>query len=158
MVVSREEVLAAIRRETEAAGGVVPGIERFEKATGIRRHEWYGVHWAGWGEALTEAGYAPNVWGGDTGRTTDELAKLLAEVVRERGRWPSPAQVGLAHRLDPRIPAANTLRLRLGPKPIRLPSSTSGPSHAPTGRTWPRYSVPCLPRPRRPDRPPPPRS
>jgi len=113
MVVSREEVLAAIRREAEAAEGVPPGVERFERITGIRRHEWSGVYWARWGDALTEAGYEPHVFGSST-RPDDELGRILAEQVRQLGRWPAKADFQMAKRAGQEVPNPNSLLRRLG--------------------------------------------
>lgn len=111
---TKDDILAAIRLEAELADGVPPGIERFEKQTGIRRHEWSGVYWARWGDALIEAGYRPNVWGADAARSDDELAEALAEQVRSLGRWPTKADLLLAKRSDPSIPHPGSLARRLG--------------------------------------------
>lgn len=113
MVVSREEVLAAIRREAEAAGGVAPGVEKFARVTGIRTHEWSGVYWARWGDALAEAGYEANVFGG-ANRSDDELGRVLAEQVRRFGRWPAKADMQLAKRSGEEVPNPNSLLRRLG--------------------------------------------
>lgn len=56
---SREDILKEIRRVAEKHGRV-PGRQVFEKETGIRVHEWCGVHWRAWGDALKEAGFEAN--------------------------------------------------------------------------------------------------
>ncbi len=111
---TKDDILAAIRLEAELAGGVPPGSKRFEKQTGIRHHEWSGVYWARWGDALTEAGYRPNVWGADAARSDDELAEALAEQVRAFGRWPAKADLLLAKRSDPSVPHPDGLARRVG--------------------------------------------
>ena len=50
----------AVAVVASASGGKPPGRERFEKETGIRVADWYPHLWLRWGEALIEAGFAPN--------------------------------------------------------------------------------------------------
>jgi len=119
-MVTKDEILSAIRRQAGLNGGTPPGSALFERETGIRRHVWNGVYWAKWSDALVEAGYEPNPWNGDEGRSTGDLSSVLAGLVRRFGRWPSKAEVGLAHRADPHVPSVNTFRVRLGLKPEQV--------------------------------------
>jgi hypothetical protein len=57
---SKEEILAEIRRTAKANGGVALGWRRFEDETGVRYHDCYGQFWTRWGDAVHEAGCEPN--------------------------------------------------------------------------------------------------
>lgn len=52
---TRDHILAEIRRITLQQGGKPPGREVFERETGIKQSEWYPALWLRWGEALSEA-------------------------------------------------------------------------------------------------------
>ncbi len=55
MAMTKEHILAQIRR-LAAELGSPPGRRTFQDATGVREGDWFGVHWARWGDALAEAG------------------------------------------------------------------------------------------------------
>src|SRR5690349_24914233 len=61
MAMSREEILAEIRKYVDANNGVIPGERTFAAATRIKESAWKGKHWARWTDAVREAGYNPNV-------------------------------------------------------------------------------------------------
>lgn len=48
-------ILQEIKRTTQANGGKPLRKIEFESATGITRHDWFGVYWARWSDALREA-------------------------------------------------------------------------------------------------------
>jgi hypothetical protein len=52
----KQFIIDEIKRATKENGGKPPGKERFSTNTGIRISDWYGKHWARWGDALREAG------------------------------------------------------------------------------------------------------
>jgi hypothetical protein len=111
---NKAHILAEIKRTAEANGGVPLGITRFEAETGITRSDWYGKFWARWGDALREAGFAPNQLQG-----AYEITDLLgqnAKHAQELGRLPSSGDLLLKTRTDPDFPARNTFG-RLGSKP-----------------------------------------
>ena len=81
----KEHILREIKRTAEENGGKPLGLIRFESETGIKPHQW-GKHWTGWGDALLEAGFAPNDWNrayDDTG-----LLEKYAQLAHELGRLP----------------------------------------------------------------------
>jgi hypothetical protein len=60
--VRKAHILNEITRTAAANGGVPLGEARFEAETGIKRTDWFGIHWAKWGDAVREAGFIANVF------------------------------------------------------------------------------------------------
>lgn len=103
----RERIISEIRRLADAAGGNPPGRQSFEADTGIRQHDWYGIYWARWGDALIEAGFAPNT----LQRKTDRgfLLTQIAEACRYFGRMPSTGDFRLYRRSHSEFPSHGVL-------------------------------------------------
>lgn len=112
-------ILDEIRRLADENDGIPPGREVFRSQTGISHHSWAGVYWATWGEAVREAGYAPNVL---RTKTVDDngLLELLAEMTRNLARFPTQAELKMAHTADASFPAQNTFAARLGNRPSQV--------------------------------------
>ena len=109
-MVSKENILIEIRRIASQQGGSPPGKQRFESETSVREHEW-GKYWARWGDALTEAGFKPNMW--EQKLPEEVLLEKLAALVRELGRFPVVRDLRLKASRDPDFPSAAPFR-RLG--------------------------------------------
>jgi hypothetical protein len=109
--VQKAHILDEIRRTAAANGGVALGVGRFRQETGIKEADWHGKYWSRWGDALTEAGFAPNSLKG--AYPTDTVLDRLAELCRELGRFPVRGEVKLKRRADPTFPSANVFA-RLG--------------------------------------------
>jgi hypothetical protein len=104
--VKKAHILDEIKRTAAANGGVALGEARFEAETGIKRRDWYGIHWARWGDAIQEAGLAPNQL-----NTAFEGAKLLdsyARYAQELGHLPTAGELRLKRRADTDFPSWNT--------------------------------------------------
>ncbi len=86
----------------------------FEKATGIRMSEWYGIHWRSWGDAITEAGYEPNERQGKL--SSDEVLRKYAEAVRHFGRIPAEIDMRMFSRERPDFPGRSTYSNHFGNK------------------------------------------
>jgi hypothetical protein len=112
-LVNREFIVAEIRRTAEENGGRPLGFSRFEKATGIARSEWFGKHWARWGDAVIEAGLAPNKL--TKSYDHEVLFEKLIGVIRQLGRFPVTAELRLLARKEPGFPS-HTVFARLGRK------------------------------------------
>ncbi|MBN2555904.1 MAG: GIY-YIG nuclease family protein [Anaerolineales bacterium] len=106
-------ILEEIRRTAEANGGTPLGKAKFQAETGISTSDWYGKHWARWGDALIEAGYSPNTM--QQAFDDDFLLGKLAALVQDLGRFPVSAELRMKARGDPSFPSHNTFR-RLGKK------------------------------------------
>ena len=99
----RERILSEIRRLAKASGGQAPGKLTFARQTGISEHQWSGVLWARWSDALVEAGYEKNTLQArfDTG---DVLTKVI-EACRHYGHVPTVSEMKLYRRSNPDFPS-----------------------------------------------------
>ncbi|MFI5182002.1 MAG: GIY-YIG nuclease family protein [Thermoanaerobaculia bacterium] len=109
----KEHILAEIRRTAAANGGVPLGKERFAQQTGIRLADWYGRHWARWGDALQEAGFKPNELQG--AYPDDFLIEKVIEVTRELSRLPVYADFRMKAAREKSFPSHGVFH-RLGSK------------------------------------------
>jgi hypothetical protein len=85
-MMDKAHILVEIKRTAAENGGIALGRERFYAETGIRQKDWYGKHWIRWGDALQEAGFAPNAL---QSLYTDEL--LLGNPRESAGACPTPS-------------------------------------------------------------------
>jgi hypothetical protein len=108
----RALILNEIKRLAAESGGQPPGNQAFTSKTGIREHEWRGVYWPRWGDALVEAGFAPNSWQGRL--DPDALLEQLAAACRRCGHMPTVAELQMLRRSDPGAPARKTLSSHFG--------------------------------------------
>jgi len=112
-LMAKDHILHEIRRTAEANGGVPLGRDRFLSETGIRQADCIGKYWARWGDAVREAGYAPNPF---SFRYEDSflLEKFIA-LSRSLGRIPVQGDLLLQSRSDPTFPDASVYE-RFGSK------------------------------------------
>lgn len=104
----KSAILAEIRRTADANGGAPLGVERFFAETGIKESDWRGRYWLRWGDALQEAGFAPNTLQGPYDE--DILIRRFIDLIREVGRFPLQAQIRMKRREDPSFPSHNVFR------------------------------------------------
>ena len=109
----KHHILREIQRAAKANGGTPLGREKFLQETGIKESDWIGVHWARWGDALREAGFAANELQGahDEGHLLERYVALIREVER----IPVVSELRLKRRSDPSFPSHNTFA-RFGTK------------------------------------------
>jgi hypothetical protein len=110
---NKQRIIDEIVRTTQENGGRPLGIKRFQDETGIAMSEWFGKHWARWGDALKEAGYKPNVL--QDAYDEDWLIERLVSFTREIGRFPVHGELRLKARTDKTFPNDKTFD-RLGNK------------------------------------------
>jgi hypothetical protein len=110
---TKSHILQEIKRTAEENGGAPLGSALFEAKTGIRNPDWFGVHWARWGDALREAGFRPNQL--NSAYDKQHLLRKYAELALELGRLPVLGDLRLKRRRDPEFPSGNTFS-RLGKK------------------------------------------
>lgn len=108
----KQHILDEIRRTAEANGGQPLGKQRFENETGIKFHDWYGKYWARWGDALTEAGFAPNPM--QAALQDAEILPRLITLIREFGRYPTSGELRMREHNDPTFPTVFSRSARRG--------------------------------------------
>jgi len=110
---TRQHILDEIRRTAKTNGGAPLGRDRFEQETGIRYTEWYGKHWSRWGDAVREAGFAPNAFFRGA-FDDDELLEKLIAFIREIGRFPATGDLRIRKLNDPAFPNEKVLTSHFG--------------------------------------------
>lgn len=110
---TKNEILAEIRRTAAANGGKPLGVDRFESETGIRRYAWLGKFWSRWSEAVGEAGFVGNVRQGRV-LEDDDLLRLVALAARELGRLPTTPELMLRRKGDTSFPSHTVFQRRIG--------------------------------------------
>ncbi len=110
---TKQHILDEIRRIAEASGST-PGMRVFERETGIREHEWRGVHWRSWSDALKEAGFEPNKM--QSKYSTDEVLKKFAEATKHFGRIPANVDIRMYRRIREDFPSHNVFSNHFGSK------------------------------------------
>jgi len=98
----KQHILHEIRRTAKLNGDVPLGKNRFEKETGIKESDWSGWYWARWGDAVKEAGFAPNTL--QPRLDEDMMLRHLVPFVRELGRLPTDAEMRMRKRKDAEFP------------------------------------------------------
>lgn len=114
----KEFILSEIERTARENGGKPLGKNKFSKMTGVKEHDWYGVYWAAWGDALREAGYQPNEF--NKAIPKDELILKFIELMRELGKYPVSGEVRMKARNDPLFPSHSAFDKGLGNKANRI--------------------------------------
>jgi len=110
----KQFILNEIRRIAIHNDGKPVGADRFRTETGIGLHEWRGVHWARWSDALSEAGFEPLEW--TVGSTVEEILEILAKLVRQYGRYPTVNEILIEKRTNQAVPGPAALHGKLGAK------------------------------------------
>jgi Meiotically up-regulated gene 113 len=113
-LMKKQHILDEIKRTATENGGRALGRLRFETATGIREHDWRGVFWARWNDAVAEAGLAPNAL--VAAHDEDHLLQKVAGLALEQGRFPVSSEMRLKRRTDPTFPNDKAIFDRFGGK------------------------------------------
>jgi len=115
MEISREEILAEIRKFVAANSGAIPGERTFMAATRIKQSVWKGSHWARWTDAVREAGYDPNAM---TQKIPDaDILEQLAGFITKLGYFPVRDEINMQARTAPGFPVWQTVKKRYGGMP-----------------------------------------
>lgn len=111
---TKEHILKEIKRVALANGGKPPGYGKFYKETCIKRTEWVGKLWIRWGDAIREAGFAPNQM--QVGYEEDFLLEKLIGLAREIGHFPVIGELAMKAFQEKGFPAVNTFKTHFGLK------------------------------------------
>jgi hypothetical protein len=103
----RDRIITEIRRLAAANSGLPPGFRTFENETGVSPADWRGVYWARWGDAVAEAGFAPN--SALPKHEADFLLGKFAEACRHFGKVPSAMDFRIYGRTRPDFPNHKTV-------------------------------------------------
>ncbi len=103
---NKEHILAEIKRTAALNGGVALGLGRFFQETGIKESDWKGKLWARWGDAVKEAGLAPNTL--QVAYEDEWLIAKYAMLVRELKKLPVVSEFALKTRQDQDFPHYQT--------------------------------------------------
>ena len=114
MNTGKPHILAEIRRTAATNDGRPLGFRQFARETGIRYADWFGIHWKSWGDAVKEAGFAPNTLRGRI--SDDDLLTRFVFFARELGRMPVKGDLRLKKRADPSFPNDKVFERRFGTK------------------------------------------
>lgn len=112
---TKAEILAEIRRTAVRNGGAPLGMKSFERETGIRHADWFGIHWRSWGDAVKEAGFEPNVL--TTRFDEGYILRRYCELTRETGHFPTKGDLRLKRRSDTTFPSDAVFTRRFGSFP-----------------------------------------
>lgn len=110
----KQYILNEIQRIAAQNDGKPVGVDRFRTETGIAEHEWRGVYWARWSDALSEAGFEPLEW--TVGSTVEEILDVLAKLVRKYSRYPTVSEILIEKRSNAAIPTPKALKRKVGGK------------------------------------------
>lgn len=110
---TRDYIIDQIGRVAKKIGRP-PGRRVFERETGIRMPEWYGVHFRSWGEALREAGYQPNEK--NEKFSSELILRKYAEAVRHFERIPAEIDIRMYSRNRKDFPGHSTFSNHFGNK------------------------------------------
>lgn len=99
----RGQIVAEIKRLAVENNGQAPGRQAFTRTTGVKMSDWYPHIWLRWGDALAEAGYAPNRL--QTRASDEVLVAKYIKLVRELGRLPVEGEIRRKARGDESFPS-----------------------------------------------------
>lgn len=118
-MVSKDEILAEIRRCAAENDGRPLGRDQFARETGIRETDWAGKYWIRWSDVVREAGFSPNERQSQIHADKD-LLRLIADLSLELGHFPIRYEMRMHKRSHPEFPNESVIARRIGARPELL--------------------------------------
>ncbi|MBN1796449.1 MAG: GIY-YIG nuclease family protein [Sedimentisphaerales bacterium] len=106
-------IIDEIIRTAKENNGIPLGINTFAHVTGIKRSDWRGKYWVAWSDAVTEAGYKPNIL--QSAYDEKVLIEHVVSLIREIRKFPTIGHFRLKAHNTKEFPSYNPFR-RLGKK------------------------------------------
>lgn len=103
MPINKSNIQNEIKRLATDSGGKAPGSQAFERQTGIKFSDWYPHIWLRWGDALAEAGYAPNQF--QSKISDDFVIQAYIGLIRELGAVPVVGEMRRKAKNDKTFPS-----------------------------------------------------
>ncbi len=100
-ILTKQDIIDAIRKTTGKNEGKPLGVARFEKETGINYYDW-GKFWARFGDAQKEAGFTPNQLQGAYSDTF--LIEKIIGLARKLGKFPTYLEITVEKSNDVNFP------------------------------------------------------
>ena len=113
MIMTKQQILDAIRQLAHANGEKPPGERLFATQTGTAKYEWYPNFWLRWSDALVEAGYTANQF--TKAIDNDLVIQRYVGLMRELNHVPIEAEMIRKHNIDKSFPTVKVFR-RFGGK------------------------------------------
>ena len=111
-MIDKRRIIDEIKR-LAIANGKTPGRKVFERETGIKMSDWYPHIWLAWGNALEEAGFAPNRF--QSRMANEAVIQDYIDLIRELGKIPVGGEIRRKTKRDKSFPSYNVFR-RFGGK------------------------------------------
>lgn len=109
----KSTIIDEIKRISQLNNGKPPGVAKFITETGIKKSKWYPNLWLRWGDALIEAGFAPN--SKNVAYDKDYLVQKYIELIDHFGHLPLEGEIRVKKKTDSTLPSHSAFR-KLGLK------------------------------------------
>ncbi len=104
---NKKEIISEIRRIATENNGIPPGERGFKTETGIIKSDWFPGYWLRWSEAITEAGYEPNVF--NKAYNEEFIIQSYIELIRELKHFPIEGELKRKRQQDKSFPGSKAL-------------------------------------------------
>lgn len=111
---TKQNIIDEICKTAKENGDKPLGVNRFEKETGITRYDLYKAGFSNLGEAQREAGFVANTL--QIAHDTGFLLESMIALIREKGKFPTKADLIVKRNKDSKFPNSTSINNRLGSK------------------------------------------